>query len=49
VNIEIQKMINNHQQTSISNDSTNDQPMINQLQQSVSDTSTLSSTANSDS
>ncbi len=61
MNIDIQKMINNHQQTSVPNDSTlpmnvinnsnstNIQPMINQLQQSVSDISTLSSTTNSDS
>jgi hypothetical protein len=54
-------MTNTHQQTSISTDSTlpsnvnnnlnstNIQPMINQLQQSVSDVSTLSSTTNSDS
>jgi hypothetical protein len=61
VNIDIQKMINNNQQTSIPNESTsttnvpnssnstNNQPMINQLQQSVSDVSTLSSTTNSDS
>jgi A-kinase anchor protein 1 len=61
VNIDIQKMINNYQQTSVPNDSTlptnvinnsnstNIQPMINQLQQSVSDISTLSSTTNSDS
>ena len=61
MNIEIQKMINNQQQTLVPNDSTlttnvssitnstNIQPMINQLQQSVSDVSTLSSTTNSDS
>ncbi len=61
MNIDIQKMINNYQQTSVPNDSTlptnvinnsnstNIQPMINQLQQSVSDISTLSSTTNSDS
>ncbi|CAF0977011.1 unnamed protein product [Adineta steineri] len=60
VNIDIQKMINNHQQTSPTSDSTSPinvnntlistiQPMINQLQQSVSDVSTLSSTTNSDS
>jgi hypothetical protein len=54
-------MINSHNQPSISNDSTltsnvnnnststNLQPMISQLQQSVSDVSTLSSTTNSDS
>jgi hypothetical protein len=50
-------MINNQQQTSIPNDSTltnnipnstTVQPMINHLQQSVSDVSTLSSTTNSD-
>ncbi|CAF3364940.1 unnamed protein product [Rotaria sp. Silwood1] len=61
VNIDIQKMINNQQQPSATNESsstinvintsnsTNIQPMINQLQQSVSDVSTLSSTTNSDS
>ncbi len=53
-------MINNNQQTSMTNDSPSTinvistsnstmQPMINQLQQSVSDVSTLSSTTNSDS
>ena len=49
-------MINNQQPsvestTNIPNSSssTNFQPMINQLQQSVSDVSTLSSTTNSDS
>ncbi|CAF1989454.1 unnamed protein product [Rotaria magnacalcarata] len=58
VNIDIQKMINNLYQPSATNDSTsannivntsNIQPMITQLQQSVSDVSTLSSTTNSDS
>ncbi|CAF0735562.1 unnamed protein product [Rotaria sordida] len=61
VNIDIQKMINNQQQPLLANESssttnvtnssnsTNIQPMINQLQQSVSDVSTLSSTTNSDS
>ncbi len=54
-------MINNQQQISIPPESTSTmtvpnssnstilQPMINQLQQSVSDVSTLSSTTNSDS
>jgi A-kinase anchor protein 1 len=57
VNIDIQKMIHNQHPTSIPTDSTlpNNsnsmivQPLINQLQQSVSDVSTLSSTTNSDS